>query len=90
MNEMISVGQTAAETVSASKQALVDSFTQAWGQVIMLAPKMVAMVVVLVVGYVLARWVGGVIAVVSEKIGLQTGWPNRCTMWASSARCRQS
>ena len=71
MNEMISVGQTAAETVSASKQALVDSFTQAWGQVIMLAPKMVAMVVVLVVGYVLARWVGGVIAVVSEKIGLQ-------------------
>ena len=72
MNEMISVGQTAAETVSASKQALVDSFTQAWGQVIMLAPKMVAMVVVLVVGYVLARWVGGVIAVVSEKIGLQT------------------
>ena len=30
------------------------------------------MVVVLVVGYVLARWVGGVIAVVSEKIGLQT------------------
>ena len=71
MNEMISVGQTAAETVSASKQALVDSFTQAWGQVIMLAPKMVALVVVLVVGYVLARWVGGVIAVVSEKIGLQ-------------------
>ncbi len=72
MNDLSRVGQTAAETVSVSKQALVDSFTQAWTQVILLAPKMVAMVVVLVVGYVLARWVGSVIAVVSEKIGLQT------------------
>jgi small-conductance mechanosensitive channel len=40
--------------------------------VILLAPKMVAMVAVLVVGYVLARWVAGLVAVVSEKIGLQT------------------
>ncbi len=72
MNDLSRVGQTAAETVSVSKQALVDSFTQAWTQVILLAPKMVAMVVVLVVGYVLARWVGSVITVVSEKIGLQT------------------
>jgi small-conductance mechanosensitive channel len=40
--------------------------------VILLAPKVVAMAVVLVVGYVVARWVAGVITVVSEKIGLQT------------------
>ena len=72
MNDFTKVGQTAAETVSVSKQALVDSFTQAWSQVILLAPKVVAMAVVLVVGYVVARWVGGVITVVSEKIGLQT------------------
>ena len=72
MNDFVNVGQTAAETVTVSKQALVDSFTMAWSQVIGLAPKMVAMVVVLVVGYVLARWVGSSIAVVSEKIGLQT------------------
>ena len=72
MNDFVNVGQTAAETVTVSKQALVDSFTMAWSQVIGLAPKMVAMVVVLVVGYVLARWVGSFIAVVSEKIGLQT------------------
>jgi small-conductance mechanosensitive channel len=63
---------TARETVNASRQALVDSFTQAWTQVILLAPKMVAMVSVLVVGYVLARWFGGLIAVVTEKVGLQT------------------
>jgi len=72
MNDFTKVGQTAAETVNVSKQALVDSFTQAWSQVILLAPKVVAMAVVLVVGYVVARWVGSVITVVSEKIGLQT------------------
>ena len=76
MNDVVLIGQTAVqtaqETVNASKQALVDSFTQAWGQVIMLAPKMVAMVVVLVVGYVVARWVGGLIGVIADKIGLQT------------------
>ena len=59
MTDFVVLGQTAAETaretVNVSKQALVDSFTQAWGQVILLAPKMVAMVAVLVVGYVLAR-----------------------------------
>ena len=72
VNELTKVGQTAAETVNVSRQALVDSFTQAWSQVILLAPKVVAMAVVLVVGYVVARWVAGVITVVSEKIGLQT------------------
>jgi small-conductance mechanosensitive channel len=76
MADFVVLGQTAAdtarETVNASRQALVDSFTQAWSQVILLAPKMVAMVAVLVVGYVLARWVAGLVAVVSEKIGLQT------------------
>lgn len=72
MNEFSQVGQTAVETMSVSKQALLDSFSQAWSQVILLAPKMVAMVVVLVVGYVLARWVASVVAVISEKIGLQT------------------
>jgi len=72
MADFTTVGQTAAETVNVSKQALVDSFTQAWSQVILLAPKMVAMVSVLVIGYVVARWVGGLITVIAEKIGLQT------------------
>lgn len=76
MADYVVLGQTAAdtarETVNVSKQALVDSFTQAWSQVILLAPKMVAMVAVLVVGYVLARWFAGLVSMVSEKIGLQT------------------
>ena len=76
MTDVVVFGQTAAETaretVNVSRQALVDSFTQAWTQVIMIAPKLVAMVAVLVVGYVLARWIGGLIAVIGEKIGLQT------------------
>ena len=72
MADFATVGQTAAETVNVSKEALVDSFTQAWGQVIMLAPKLVAMVSVLVIGYVVARWVGGLITVIADKIGLQT------------------
>jgi small-conductance mechanosensitive channel len=76
MADVVMFAQTAAdtarETMQASRQALVDSFTQAWTQVILLAPKMVAMVAVLVIGYVLARWFGGLIAVVTEKVGLQT------------------
>ena len=76
MGDFVVFAQTAAdtarETVNASRQALVDSFTQAWSQVILLAPKLVAMVSVLVIGYVLARWFSGLIAVVTEKIGLQT------------------
>jgi small-conductance mechanosensitive channel len=76
MADVVMFAQTAAdtarETMQASRQALVDSFTQAWTQVILLAPKMVAMVSVLVIGYVLARWFGGLIAVVTEKVGLQT------------------
>jgi small-conductance mechanosensitive channel len=76
MTDFVVFAQTAAdtarETVNASRQALVDSFTQAWSQVILLAPKMVAMVTVLVLGYVVARWFGGLIAVVAEKLGLQT------------------
>ncbi|MFM8891918.1 MAG: mechanosensitive ion channel family protein [Planctomycetia bacterium] len=76
MGDFVVFAQTAADTardtVNASRQALVDSFTQAWSQVILLAPKLVAMVSVLVIGYVLARWFSGLIAVVTEKIGLQT------------------
>ena len=72
MTDFKEVGQTAVETVNVSRDALVDSFSQAWGQVIMLAPKLVAMISVLVIGYVVARWVGRLITVIADKIGLQT------------------
>ena len=66
------VATTTMETVNTSREALVSSFNQAFHEVIALAPKLVAMVVVLVVGYILARLVARVITVLCERIGLQT------------------
>jgi small-conductance mechanosensitive channel len=54
-----------------SKQAVLNSFTQAYNQIIEVTPKIVAMVVVLVVGYILARLAARAITLLCEKIGLQ-------------------
>ena len=43
----------------------------AWTQTISIAPQIVAMVVVIVLGYVVARFVGKAIATLAEKLGLQ-------------------
>jgi hypothetical protein len=58
--------------VATSKDAVLESFQQAFHQVILLAPKVLAMVAVLVVGYIAARLIGQAIGKLSEKIGLQT------------------
>jgi hypothetical protein len=55
-----------------SRIALVDSFKQAYDQVIQLAPNLLAMVVVVVAGYITARLIAQVFNKLSEKIGLQT------------------
>jgi small-conductance mechanosensitive channel len=65
------VAENAADTVEASKTALMDSFTQAFNQVVQLAPKVLAMIVVLVLGYLIARFVARAITVLSQKIGLE-------------------
>jgi small-conductance mechanosensitive channel len=65
------VAQTTAETVERSKTALMDSFAQAFDQVVQLAPRVLAMIVVLVLGYLIARVVARAITVLSEKIGLE-------------------
>ena len=57
--------------IDRSTDALQDSFSMAWHQIILVTPKIVAMVVVLVVGYVLARLAARAITMLSEKIGLQ-------------------
>jgi small-conductance mechanosensitive channel len=54
-----------------STSALHASFLQAYQQVISTAPKIVAMVAVLVIGYVIARLVARVVTLLSEKVGLQ-------------------
>jgi hypothetical protein len=59
-------------TIENSKNVLHNSFTQAFHQVIDLAPNIVAMVVVLVVGYIAARLIGQATGKLSGKIGLQT------------------
>ena len=48
-----------------------DSFQQALDQVILYGPKVVAAIVVVVVGYMVARAIGKVLTKVSEKLGLQ-------------------
>jgi len=55
-----------------SKTALVDSFTRAYQQVIDLTPRVVAMLAVIVIGYIAARLVARAITSLSEKIGLQS------------------
>ena len=63
--------ETTRQTFETSREALVNSFTQAFDQIIALAPRVLAMLVVVVVGYVIARLVAQFIAKISEKIGLQ-------------------
>src|SRR5687768_4906703 len=65
------VAENTVEAVERSKTALMDSFKGAFDQVVLLAPKVLAMIVVLVVGYIIARVVARAITVLSEKIGLQ-------------------
>lgn len=60
------------DTVTTWQQILVGSFQKAFDQVLSLAPNVLAMLVVLVVGYVVARIAGRVITALSEKVGLET------------------
>jgi small-conductance mechanosensitive channel len=59
-----SAAQTALNTVQ-------NNFHQAYDQIINFAPRVAAMVVVLVVGYLIALWIGRAITLLCEKIGLQ-------------------
>jgi hypothetical protein len=69
VGEMAAQGLT--ETATQSKNALVDSFTSAFIQVIELAPKFLAAAIVLVIGYIVARLVASAVKALSEKLGLQ-------------------
>ena len=50
----------------------VSSFQSAFGQIISVLPNLLAMIAILLVGYLLARIVGRIAAAICEKIGLQT------------------
>lgn len=63
---------TVTRTFNTSWDAVVESFTNAWHNTIAVAPQVVAMVVVVVLGYVIARLVGRFATTLAEKLGLQT------------------
>src|SRR5690606_36554804 len=62
----------ALNTVNTWQQIIVGSFQKAFNQILSLAPNVLAMVLVLVVGYLLARVAGRVIAALAERFGLET------------------
>ncbi len=74
-NPVSEVGEFAANEItqaaSQSTNALYESFTAAFAQVIDLAPKVLAAVVVLAIGYFIARLVANAVSALSEKLGLQ-------------------
>jgi len=63
--------QQIAEPITKSTDAVVGSFTSAMNQVVELAPKALAAVAVLIVGYIVARLVAKGITTLAEKLGLQ-------------------
>ncbi len=69
------VGTDAATELSATAQqstsAVMDSFQQVAGQFIHLAPKAIAALLVLVIGFVVARLVSSAVSAIAERLGLQ-------------------
>lgn len=60
------------QTVESWRDALVNSFNHAFGQILDKAPNVVGMVIVLVVGYIAARVLDRVASALSDSLGLQT------------------
>jgi len=74
-DETATVAEKTTETVTTtfdhSKDAVISSFQKAYDQIIGVAPNIVAMVVVIVLGYIVAKFVGKAIATLAEKVGFQ-------------------
>jgi hypothetical protein len=60
------------ETVNKWGEVFVGSFQQAFSQIISLAPRALALVVVLVAGYLVARLIARIVEALSDRIGLPT------------------
>ena len=70
-NVVTEAGVQAANQFSESTNALVHSFSEISAQIIALAPKAIAAVVVLFVGYIVARLAAKAAAALLERVGLQ-------------------
>jgi hypothetical protein len=60
------------QAVDTWRQLFVDSFVNAFSQIMAWVPKGLAMIVVLIVGYIVAKIIGRATTALSERIGLQT------------------
>lgn len=68
---MADIATTSTQVLEQSKTALQSTFTEAFNQIIEVTPKVIAMVVVLVAGYFIARLAAHFITLLCEKVGLQ-------------------
>lgn len=68
---MADIATASTQVIDNSKQALLSSFTQAYNQIIEVTPRIIAMLVVLAAGYVIARVAARFITLLCEKLGLQ-------------------
>ena len=66
-------GQTIETTTRESATTLVESFTEFWNQAILLTPRLIAALIILVIGFLISRLVGQAIAAVCDRLGLQRG-----------------
>ena len=71
-NEVTRTVETTVDTVNSWKDIVVESFKGAFTQIIDHAPRVLAMIVVVSVGYVIAKFVARMISTLAEKVGLQT------------------
>lgn len=71
-NEVENTVRTTVDTVNNSWSAVQKSFADTSNQLAALAPRVLAMLVVITIGFVIAKFVAHLITTLAEKIGLQT------------------
>ncbi|MCG8587020.1 MAG: mechanosensitive ion channel [Pirellulales bacterium] len=66
------VTKSVEEAAKTSTNAVLESFQNAWIQTVAMVPSIVGMLIVLVAGYFVAKFVGRLVVALAEKIGLET------------------
>lgn len=70
------------DAVNTSREALQTSFGDAWHKIVSYTPNLLAAIVVLVVGYFVAKIVAHAVTLLSERVGLQRA-AERSGLWES-------
>ncbi len=69
-------------TMRTSQEALTTSFADAWHKIVYFTPNLLAAIVVLVVGYFVAKFVARAVTLLCERAGLQRA-AERSGLWES-------